>query len=221
MADLTITDIDMAAMERFYRSNLINSLSGFKSVNLVGTIHPQGMTNLAVFSQVFHLGAKPVLMGMIVRPDSVPRHTLANLLETGSFTLNHLRADFYRQAHQTSANYAGSEFEACGFTPWFSEKIAAPYVREASVKIGLVFRERIDLAINGTVLIIGEVVEVRVPADCLLPDGYLDIEKAGTLTSSGLDGYHTTTRLSRLTYAKPDREPREMDCSGEKTGEQQ
>jgi len=219
MPDITITDTDIAAMERFYRTNLINSLTGFKSVNLVGTINQQGVTNLAVFSQVFHLGAHPALMGMIVRPDSVPRHTLAYLLETGSFTLNHLRADFYRQAHQTSANYAGSEFEACGFTPWFSEKIAAPYVRESSVKIGLVFRERIDLVINGTVMIIGEVVEIRAPEDCLLPDGYLDIEKAGTLTSSGLDGYHKTTRLSRLAYAKPDLEPREIDRSGEKTGE--
>ncbi len=219
MPDVTITDTDMAAMERFYRANLINSLSGFKSVNLVGTINPQGVTNLAVFSQVFHLGANPALMGMIVRPDSVPRHTLANLLETGSFTLNHLRADFYRQAHQTSANYAGSEFEACGFTPWFSEKIAAPYVRESWIKIGLAFRERIDLAINNTIMIIGEVVEITVPEDCLLPDGYLDIEKAGTLTSSGLDGYHTTTRLSRLAYAKPDREPREIDHAGEETGE--
>ena len=169
MPDLTITDTDIAAMEQFYRTNLINSLSGFKSVNLVGTINPQGVTNLAVFSQVFHLGAHPALMGMIVRPDSVPRHTLANLLETGSFTLNHLRADFYRQAHQTSASYAGSEFEACGFTPWFSEKIAAPYVRESSVKIGLAFRERIDLAINGTVMIIGEVVEIRAKLKKAMP----------------------------------------------------
>jgi len=199
-------------MERFYRTNLINSLSGFKSVNLVGTIDGRGRTNLAIFSQVFHLGANPALMGMIVRPDSAPRHTLANLIETGSFTLNHIREDFYRQAHQTSANYSASEseFAACGFTPWFSGKVAAPYVRESSVKIGLEFRDRVDLAINRTILVIGAVVEIIVPGDCLLPDGYLDIEKAGTITSSGLDGYHTTQRLSRLSYAKVDREPREI-----------
>jgi flavin reductase (DIM6/NTAB) family NADH-FMN oxidoreductase RutF len=212
MTEKIIQEKEIESMERMYRMNLINSLSGFKSVNLVGTIDGRGQTNLAIFSQVFHLGANPALMGMIVRPDSVPRHTLANLLETGSFTLNHLRKDFYRQAHQTSANYPASksEFAACGFTPWFSGKVAAPYVQESSVKIGLEFRERVDLAINETILVIGAVVEIIVPEDCLLPDGYLDVEKAGTLTSSGLDGYHTTQRLSRLSYAKPDREPNEI-----------
>ncbi|MBC7922786.1 MAG: flavin reductase [Ferruginibacter sp.] len=201
----TLTEADFPAMNRFYRANLINSLSGFKSTNLVGTVSSQGIPNLAVFSQVFHLGANPALMGMLVRPDSVPRHTLTNLLETGSFTLNHLRPEFFEAAHQTSANYEGSEFDACGFTPEFSGKLAAPYVRESTVKIGLEFRERVDLAINGTVLVIGAVVEIRFPADCLQPDGYLDLEKAGTVTGSGLDGYHVTQRLARLPYARPER----------------
>ena len=34
-------------------------------------------------------------------------------------------------------------------------------------------------------------------------DGYLDIEAAGTVAVSGLDGYHRATRLARLPYAKP------------------
>lgn len=206
----TFAATDFPAMDKFYRTNLINSLSGFKSINLVGTINRQGLTNLAIFSQIFHLGANPALMGILVRPDTVPRHTLANLQETGSFTLNHIRPEFYQQAHQTSADYEGSEFDSCGFTAEFSGKISAPYVKESVVKIGLEFRERVDLTINGTILIIGAVVEVILPRDCLLPDGYLDIEKAGTLTGSALDGYHTTQRLARLSYAKPGRQVREI-----------
>jgi hypothetical protein len=31
----------------------------------------------------------------------------------------------------------------------------------------------------------------------------LDIEKAKSITCSGLDSYHSTSRLSRLKYAKP------------------
>jgi len=81
MTSLRHIDRDaIATMEKGYRTNFINSLSGFKSLNMVGTINPEGKTNLAVFSQVFHLGANPALMGMIVRPDSVPRHTLTNML---------------------------------------------------------------------------------------------------------------------------------------------
>jgi hypothetical protein len=38
----------------------------------------------------------------------------------------------------------------------------------------------------------------------LLDDGYVDIEKAETITISGLDNYHETKRIARLSYAKPD-----------------
>ncbi len=207
----TLTPADMAGMDRFYRANLVNSLSGFKSVNLVGTISGEGKTNLAIFSQVFHLGANPPLVGMVVRPDSVERHTLHNLLATGFFTLNHVRENFYRQAHQTSARYEISEFEACGFTPQFTGALPAPYVAESYVKMGLQFEQRTDIPLNGTILIIGRIVEVMLPNECLGPDGYVDIEKAGTVTGSALDGYHTTQRLARLAYAKPDLPVRDVE----------
>ncbi|MGJ1504618.1 MULTISPECIES: hypothetical protein [Sphingobacterium] len=41
------------------------------------------------------------------------------------------------------------------------------------------------------------------PDNCLKEDGYIAIEEAGTVTSSGLDTYHTTGRIERLPYAKP------------------
>jgi flavin reductase (DIM6/NTAB) family NADH-FMN oxidoreductase RutF len=207
---ITFTASDIAGMERFYRANLINSLIGFKSANLVGTVSGVGETNLAIFSQVFHVGANPPLIGMLVRPDSVERHTLRNLLDTGYFTLNHVHESFYRQAHQTSARYEVSEFEACGFTAQFTSTLPAPYVTEAQVKIGLQLAQRTDITLNGTILIIGQVLEVMMPEDCLLGDGYLDIEKAGTITASALDGYHSTQRLSRLAYAKPNQSVREV-----------
>jgi flavin reductase (DIM6/NTAB) family NADH-FMN oxidoreductase RutF len=196
---------DFEQMEKQFRTNLINSLSGFKSVCLVGTQNKDGITNLAIFSQVFHIGANPALMGMLVRPDSVRRDTLTNLQETGYFTLNHIRANFFKQAHQTAARYEVSEFEAVGLTPLYSEFVKAPYVAESHVRIGLSFAERHNLAINSTVLIIGKVEEVFAPANCITADGYLDIEKAGTITCSSLDSYHTTHRLARLSYAKPDK----------------
>ena len=201
---------DFESMEQRFRTNFINSLSGFKSVNLVGTTDGQGQTNLAIFSQVFHLGANPALIGMIVRPHSVSRGTLENLLETGFFTLNHIRQEFYKQAHQTSARYDVSEFDACGFTPEYSSLHPAPYVKESRLKIGLQLEETTDIKVNNTVLVIGRVIETLVPQDCISADGYIDIEKAGTITCSSLDSYHTTERLARLAYAKPGKEVREL-----------
>jgi flavin reductase (DIM6/NTAB) family NADH-FMN oxidoreductase RutF len=201
---------DIEGFEKQFRTNFINSLSGFKSVNLVGTVSKDGITNVAIFSQVFHIGANPALMGILVRPDTVRRHTLENIATTGYFTLNHIRPSFYKQAHQTSARYQVSEFEACGLTPEFSSLHPAPYVAEAHIKIGLALSEKHHLAINGTILVIGKVVETFVPMDCVMSDGYIDIEKAGSITCSSLDSYHTTQRLSRLSYAKPDKELEEI-----------
>lgn len=195
---------DFAQMERIYRGNFINSLSGFKSVCLVGTISNEGQHNLSIFSQVFHLGASPALMGMIVRPDVSPRHTLENIQTTKFFTLNHIHSDFFKKAHQTSARYPRevSEFEAVGLTPSFDYDFAAPFVKESHLKIGLRFEEQHDLSINNTHLIIGRVEQVILQEEIVAQDGYLDIEKAGSITCSGLDSYHITQRLERLRYAK-------------------
>ncbi len=197
-------------LDKFYRRNLINCLSGFKSINLVGTLSGQGQSNLAPFSQIIHVGADPALMGMLLRPDTVPRHTLANIREQEFYTFNHLYPEMYRKAHQASARYAISEFEACGLTPVFSEKHPAPYVQESHLRIGLHLAEEIRIPQNGTILVIGEVVEIRVPQGWLGEDGFVDLEKGATVTCSGLDSYHITQKLARLSYAKPDRRLEEI-----------
>ena len=204
---------DLQGMERRFRGSFINSITGFKSLSLVGTADKDGRTNLSVFTQVFHIGANPGLIGMIVRPDTIPRHTLANLEEMGYYTLNHVTADFYEQAHQCSANYPEevSEFEATGLTPVYSDGLPAPYVEESRVRIGLAFAERHDLEINGTILIIGRIMEIFAPEELLKEDGYFDLEQAGTVTASGLEGYHTTQMLGRMAYAKADLPPRKKD----------
>lgn len=193
-------------LDKFFRRNLINSATGFKSLNLVGTQNKNGLTNLAPFSQVFHIGASPAYIGLLIRPDSVERHTLDNIESTKFYTLNHVLSSFYKQAHQSSARYHVSEFEATGLTPEYSSLLPAPYVKEANIKIGLQFEERNDIRLNGTILIIGSIQELFVPDDCIGEDGMIDLEKAGTITCSGLDTYHTTQKLARLSYAKPDKD---------------
>lgn len=196
-------------MEQRYRAAFINSLGGFKSVVLVGTANDAGATNLAIFNSLFHLGANPPLCGLIFRPDSVERHTLSNLEASGCYTINHLNESIYQQAHQTSARYPAeiSEFEATGLTPAYKNGFQAPFVEESLLQFSVLFREKIQLSINNTILIIGQIQDVWIPENVQQPDGFLDLEKAGTLTCSGLDSYHQTKRLARLSYAKPDKLP--------------
>jgi flavin reductase (DIM6/NTAB) family NADH-FMN oxidoreductase RutF len=207
-----ITEQHLLAMETRYRAALINSLGGFKSVVLIGTASALGQTNLAIFSSFFHLGANPALCGIIIRPDVAPRHTLNNILETKSYTINHLNEGIYKQAHQTSARYSAeeSEFATCGLTPVFVQGVYAPFVQQSHIQFACEFAQRTDIALNGTILIIGKIVHINVPNDAIGVDGFIDIEKAGTVTCSGLDSYHTTRRLSRLSYAKPGVLPKDI-----------
>ena len=209
---MLITKENIFEFEKLYKTNLINSLSGFKSANLIGTISPEGKTNLAIFSSVIHVGANPPLMGLLMRPVTVQRHTYTNIKETGFYTINHINKDILKQAHQTSARYDEdiSEFDACGLTPEYSQNIIAPYVKESGIKIGLKFVEEHEIKSNSTIFMVGEIQEVIIPDDALLNDGYLDIETAGTVGISGLDSYHNTERIARLAYAKPGVEPKKL-----------
>ena len=192
-------------MEQRKRAQFINSISGFRSVALIGTIDTQGQTNLAIFSSIVHIGSNPPLLGFIMRPDSVERHTLTNIMDTGFYTINHIHQKMYEQAHQTSARYPKtvSEFDATQLTPLLKEGFVAPFVAESYIQLGMEFKERIPISINQTSMIIGEIKWIHYPDHCLSDDGFLDIEKAGSITSTGQDSYHTTQLLQRLEYAKP------------------
>jgi len=200
--------VDLMGLEQRYRAAFVNSLSGFKSVALIGTANSSRQTNLAIFNSLIHIGANPPYIGFISRPDSVDRHTLSNIMETGFYTINHINEDIFKQAHQTSARYSRdiSEFDATHLTPDYKLGFKAPFVKESHIQLGVQFKERINITTNNTVLVIGQINQVYFPNDCLCNDGFLDIEKAKTITCSGLDSYHKTERLARLTYAKTDRD---------------
>jgi flavin reductase (DIM6/NTAB) family NADH-FMN oxidoreductase RutF len=202
------TSKEILAMDKQKRVHFINSLGGFKSVALVGTATKNGATNVAIFSSLFHIGANPPLIGLIFRPSPPERDTMTNILETGFYTINHINETIYEQAHQTSARYeaAISEFEATKLNPEFRDQFPAPFVAESKVQLGIEFREKLDLSINDTTMVIGEIVSVYLPSDCILKDGFVDLEHANTLTCSGLDSYHKTVQLNRFSYAKPDKE---------------
>jgi flavin reductase (DIM6/NTAB) family NADH-FMN oxidoreductase RutF len=203
---LIIDSNELQELERTYRANLINSLGGFKSLVLIGTKSPEGNENLATFSSFFHLGANPALCGIIVRPNEPTQNTLGNILALKQYTINHVTPDFYQQAHQCSARYAPgvSEFDRVGLSAEYVAPIAAPFVAHSRIKFACELVQKTDIALNGTTLIVGKIIKIIVPDGVLLEDGYIDIEAANTITCSGLDSYHTTQKIARLSYAKED-----------------
>ena len=202
-----ITYEQIMNMEKQKRVHFANSLGGFKSVGLIGTQNKSRQTNLAIVDSILHIGSNPPLFGMIFRPGVVERHTLENILETGFYTINHINENIFKQAHQTSARYDRtiSEFDVTDLNSEYKNDFFAPFVEESQVQLAMEFKEKIILNINNTILVIGEVKAVYFPENCLQKNGFLDIEKAESITCSGLDSYHKTTRIDRLSYAKPNK----------------
>ena len=200
-----LTRADIQAEERIKRLNIINSISGIKPANLVGTIDGKGQTNLAIFSSAFHLGSNPALVGMILRPDhEVRRHTWENIKETGYYTLNHVHESFIQQAHYTSAKFEKeeSEFAGVGLTEQYVEGFVAPLVAESKVKMGLKFEQSVPIEMNGTIMIIGSVEHLLIPDDAVDERGHLDLSQLGGVGISGLNSYYKLEKMAKFPYAR-------------------
>ena len=192
------------SMDKNHRRNFINDLSAYKSANLIGTVNFNGLTNLAVFNSVVHIGADPPLMGFILRPTLVDRHTYENIKATGYFTINPITQSLRDRAHQTSAKYPNgvSEFIMAGIRPEYSKLHPAPYVLESPFKIGLKIEEEQAIKSNGCRLIVGRVIEVLIDKKLVEADGHIDLKKTKALTISGLDTYSEVGKAKRLAFAR-------------------
>ena len=202
---------DFENFEQRYRAKFINSLSGVKSANLIGTYFESKVSSLCIVSSVFHLGANPALIGFINRPDTVERHTLDNIKGSEVYTINHVNSSFYKKAHQTSARYDFdvSEFKEVGLTEEIIDGFDAPFVKESNVKIGCRLEEIINLK-NGTHLVLGNIVQVTLPRKSINQDGNIDLEELDSVGVTGLDSYHRIKSLSRLSYAKTNEDLKEF-----------
>ena len=103
------TKNDILEMDKIKRLNIVNSITGIKPGNLIATMSKENKTNLAIFSSVVHLGSNPALLGFILRPqEKVRRDTYNNILESGSYTINHLPNNLTKNGHYTSAKFKRS-----------------------------------------------------------------------------------------------------------------
>lgn len=201
---------DIQDLEKLKRLNIINSITGIKPANLIGTQSKNGETNLAIISSVIHLGSNPPYIGMILRPTGeVPRHTYENIKETGIYTINHIQESFIEQAHYTSAKFdrSESEFDHCKFTVENIENFGAPFVKESHLKIGLSLVEEIPIKLNGTIMIIGTIEHLVIPDEALNVEGHIDLAALNTVGISGLNSYYGLKHLDTFPYARKEELP--------------
>ena len=58
---MKFTSNDIKNLDKVYRLNLINSITGIKPANLIATRSKNGVDNVAIFSSVVHLGSNPAI----------------------------------------------------------------------------------------------------------------------------------------------------------------
>lgn len=196
---------NIESLEHRYKINLFNSISGYKSANLIATKANDKKTNVAIFSSVVHYGSNPPILGFVTRPHSVPRNTYENIKETGFYTINHVNKSFFKDAHHTSAKYDKnvSEFDMTSLREIYKNNFFAPYVEQSSVQIGLKFLEEYVFKANDTILLLGRVIDLHVNDNLISEDGFVDLTKGDTAAINGLDGYSFPSNNDRLPYQRP------------------
>ena len=192
---------------KLYRLNMINSITGYKSANMIGSRSNSGIENLAIFSSITHLGSNPPLLSFILRPNTVPRHTYKNLKENEVFTVNHVAFNQLEDAHHTSAKYDEgiSEFDQTGLTPLYKNNFNAPFVKDSPVQLGCRYRNEYYIKENGCVFIVASIEHIFIKKELLKDDGWVNLEDGSVMTINGLDGYALPKLQKRLEYARPNK----------------
>jgi flavin reductase (DIM6/NTAB) family NADH-FMN oxidoreductase RutF len=207
---MKLTRKDIQALDSVTRLKIINAVTGIKPANLIGTMSEDGLTNVAIFSSVVHLGSNPPLLGFVMRPQGeVPRNTYQNIIETGVYTINHIHPEFVERAHYTSAKFDAdlSEFNRCKLTKEFIPSFHAPFVEESTFKIGLKFQQEVKIERNGTSLIIGEIEHLFIPDEAINEEYEIDLEKSNTVGISGLNSYYSLQKIADYPYARVNETP--------------
>lgn len=196
---------DIQQLEHLYKINLVNSCSGYKSANLIGTKSSKGISNVAIFSSVTHIGSSPAMFGFFLRPTTVIRNTYDNIKKTGYFTINHIHEAILEDAHHTSAKYESntSEFDVTNLEEVYKNDFWAPFVNGSPVQMAMKYVEEYPIQANGTILVIGEIIDLHIEDDLLEDDGFVNLSKANTVAINGLDGYTLPKLKTRLEYQRP------------------
>ena len=101
------TKKNIIELEKVKRLNIINSITGIKPGNLIGSMDNDKTTNLAIFSSVVHLGSQPALLGFILRPQvNVVRDTYNNIMSNKLYTdSKYERYKKYKKKYSKGSNF--------------------------------------------------------------------------------------------------------------------
>ncbi len=204
---------DIEQSDRIFRLNVINSITGIKPANLIGTKSKDGRENLAIFSSVVHLGSNPAYLAFVLRPvGDVPRHTYENIKETEFYTINAVPTQLVENAHYTSGKFSReeNEFEHCGFKSKYIADFHAPFVESSPIKLGMRIQEEVPIQLNGTLLMIGSIEHLIIDDELVAENGYVDLDKGNVAGISGLNTYYDLKKINQFPFVRDNQVPEHL-----------
>jgi flavin reductase (DIM6/NTAB) family NADH-FMN oxidoreductase RutF len=168
-----------------------------RPIGWISTISTDGIANLAPFSQWQNLTFDPpmVMFAANQAPDSQRKDTVTNAEQTGYFVWNMATWDLRDAVNISAADFPPDvdEFARAGVTKAACHIAPGPRVAESPVHMECRYHSTTRLPGRGAMgtvdIVFGEVVQIHIRDDVVLPSGKLDIPKIAPIARLGYYDY--------------------------------
>lgn len=165
------TTFDMQDLAGIDRYKLLTGLIIPRPIGWVGTVAADGTKNLAPYSYFNAVAATPpTVIFSTGRPKGRIKDSLANVIETGEFTLSIVDENLADAMHSSSTTYPPEidEFAETKLTAVWGDEVTAPYVAEARAALECRVSQIVDLGdpVSASV-VFGDVLRIHVANEVL------------------------------------------------------
>ena len=170
-----------------------------RAIGWLSTISPEGVANLAPYSQFTNLTFDPPYVLVSINQGHLQnrKDTTENIEQTGEFVYNMVTYDLRNELNITACEFPPEvdEFEAAKLTKAPSVLVKPYRVAESPIQFECRYVQTIRLPGDGRCgtcdIIIGKVVGVHIKDEFIMPDGKIDIVKIKPLARLGYSDYTT------------------------------
>ncbi|MBP1734348.1 MAG: flavin reductase [Deltaproteobacteria bacterium] len=177
-----------------------------RPIGWISTVSPEGIHNLAPYSQFQNLTFDPPYVMFAANQNTLGKRkdSVANAEQTGEFVYNMATYELRDALNHTAPEVPPDvdEFELAGLTKAASIRVKPCRVAESPIQFECRYHQTIRLPGNGLMgtvdIVIGRVVMVHIKDDVIRPDGRLDIIKIRPLARLGYYDYTSVDSIFEM-----------------------
>ena len=177
-----------------------------RPIGWISTISPEGVHNLAPYSQFQNLTYDPPYVMFAANQNTRGRRkdTVVNVEQTGEFVYNMATYDLREAVNRSAAEVPPEvdEFELAGVTKAPSVRVKPCRIAESPVQFECRYHQTLRLPGNGLMgtvdVVIGRVILVHIKDDAIGPDGRLNVLRIRPLARLGYYDYTTVDSIFEM-----------------------